>query len=89
MHQSGHDLKMRYTRYDFKVLYFDYIKTTTRRSTTMLETWVLVFAMTAFFISFLFRRMDDFQLNKVASSLTAIAWSCLLFGLYLTKGLIR
>ncbi|MFA5073754.1 MAG: hypothetical protein WC539_07650 [Nitrospirota bacterium] len=55
----------------------------------MLETWVLVFAMTAFFISFLFRRMDDFQLNKVASSLTAIAWSCLLFGLYLTKGLIR
>ncbi len=48
---------------------------------------VLVFAIVAFFLSFLITRTNDLDKGKVATYVTLIAWGSLLYGLYLAKGL--
>jgi len=52
----------------------------------MMVMGVLVFSIVTFFVSFLIARTNDFDKGKVATYVTLIAWSSLLYGLYLAKG---
>ena len=51
----------------------------------MLVSGVLIFSVATFGISFLIGKADDRDKGKVAAYVTLIAWSALIFGLYLGK----
>ena len=51
----------------------------------MLVFGVLVFSVATFAISFLLGQTGDQDKGKVAAYVTLIAWSALIFGLYLGK----
>jgi hypothetical protein len=51
----------------------------------MLVSGVLIFSVATFAISFLVGKADDRDKGKIAAYVTLIAWSALIFGLYLGK----
>jgi hypothetical protein len=51
----------------------------------MLVFGVLVFSVVTFFLSFLIGRTRDFDRSKIASYVSIIAWSSLLFGMYIAR----
>jgi hypothetical protein len=51
----------------------------------MLVFSVLVFSVATFAVSFLLGQTNDHDKGKVAAYVTLIAWSSLIFGLYLGK----
>jgi hypothetical protein len=51
----------------------------------MLVSGVLIFSVATFAMSFLVGKSDDRDKGKVAAYITLIAWSSLIFGLYLGK----
>ena len=51
----------------------------------MLVSGVLLFSVAAFAISFLVGKAGDHDKGKIAAYVTLIAWSSLIFGLYLGK----
>jgi len=51
----------------------------------MLAFGVLTFGAVTFFISFLIGKRNDFDKGQIAAYVTIIAWSSLIFGLYMGR----
>jgi ABC-type uncharacterized transport system permease subunit len=51
----------------------------------MLVFGILAFAIVMFFISFLIGKTNDSDKGKIATYVTMIAWSSLVFGLYMGR----